>query len=166
MTEKELVLFIEETKGIALAAVKRYLPGELYHLIDDVIQETYLRVYKNSGRIKFISSRGRDNWVYTIAKHETLRIRAAALREDEKIRRFTDSAASGESALDFFEDDINFLRDVISLLPEKYRVVFELLVTGFSEKEVAEKLSIKHGTVKSRIHRGKDLISRNISGSR
>ncbi len=54
------------------------------------------------------------------------------------------------------------MRDVISLLPDKYKAIFELLVLGFSEKEVAEKLSIKVGTVKSRIHRGRELIHRQM----
>lgn len=160
MTEHELFVLIEETKCIVLSAVKRYLPAEMYYSIDDAVQETYLRVHKSIDRMKFTDVRKRNNWIYTIAKHESLRLRRKSIREDARIDRFIDSCEEKSSLMEFMEEDVAVLREIVSLLPEKYRTVFELLVAGFSEKEVSEKLSIKQGTVKSRIHRGKEIIHR------
>ena len=65
-------------------------------------------------------------------------------------------------------DDVNIkkidLKNTISGLPEKYRRVMELVSIGFSEKQIADELSLKKGTVKSRVFRGKFLLQRIISG--
>lgn len=166
MTEHELFILIEDTKASALSAIRRYLPVEMYFAIDDVVQETYLRVYRSAGSLKFKDENSRNNWIYTIAKHEALRMKRKDSRERDKITRLMNQERVSAPVIELIEDDIEFLRGVISLLPEKYRTIFEMLVAGFSEKEVAEKLAIRHGTVKSRIHRGRELIHRNISQRR
>lgn len=162
MKESELAPFIEETKCIVLSAVRKYLPPSLHHSIDDVVQETYLRAYRGIQGKEFRDRPAMMNWLYTIAKNESLRAKERSLREDERTLRLIESIPREEKILDTLSDDIDFLREVISLLPDKYRSIFELLVLGFSEKEVAEKLSIKAGTVKSRIHRGRELIHRQM----
>lgn len=163
MNEKEFVQFVEETKGVVLAAVRRYLSPELAHSIDDVAQETYLRIYRYIARAAFHDDVSRNNWIYTIAKNESLRMVDRSNREDVKIRQFIASMGADEPLSEALTDEIVMIREVISSLPEKYRVVFELLVMGFSERQIAEKLSMKRGTIKSRIHRGKELIFRNLS---
>ncbi len=163
MNEKEFVQFVEETKGIVLAAVRKYLPADLYHSIDDVAQETYLRIYRNMKKAAFPDDGSRNNWIYTIAKNESLRMVDRSNREDVKIRQFIESMGAEVPLGEALTDEIVMIREVISLLPNRYRVVFELLVMGFSERQIAEKLSMKRGTIRSRIHRGKELIFRNLS---
>jgi RNA polymerase sigma-70 factor (ECF subfamily) len=163
MNEKEFVHFVENTKGIVLAAVRKYLPADLYHAIDDVAQETYLRIYRSIKKAAFPEDDSRNNWIYTIAKNESLRMVEKSNREDVRIRQFIESMGADEHIDEVLSDEIVMIREVISSLPDKYRVVFELLVMGFSERQIAEKLSMKRGTIKSRIHRGKELIFRNLS---
>ncbi len=163
MNEAELAVFIEETKSIVLSSIRRYLPPSLHHSIDDVVQETYLRVYRTLPGMKFSDESARKNWLYTIAKNESLRIKSKSYKEDEKTGKLIKSIPERSVLPDFLAEDIEFLKEVISLLPEKYRAVFELVALGFSEKEVAMKLSIKAGTVKSRMHRGRELIYRHIN---
>ena len=50
------------------------------------------------------------------------------------------------------------LNEAVKKLPRKYEDVFDLYVKGFNEKQIAKFLSISRGTVKSRIHRGKEKL--------
>lgn len=164
MTEKEFTRFVEETKGIVLAAVRRYLPFELHHAIDDVVQESYLRIYRNLHKTHFAEPSSKNNWVYTIAKNESLRMADRSSRDTMKVKKFIESLDSDSGrVMDSMTEEVIIIREVISGLPEKYRMVFELLVLGFSEKQISEKLALKQGTIKSRIHRGRELINRTLS---
>ncbi|HON77944.1 MAG TPA: RNA polymerase sigma factor [Spirochaetota bacterium] len=164
MTEKEFTRFVEETKGIVLSAVRRYLSCDLDHAIDDVVQEAYLRIYRNLHKINFTEESSRNNWIYTIAKNESLRMVEKSNRDSVKVKKFIESMEPGsEKVMDAMTEEIIIIREVISGLPEKYRMVFELLVLGFSEKQISEKLALKKGTIKSRIHRGRELINRTLS---
>ena len=50
------------------------------------------------------------------------------------------------------------LKNAIEKLPSKHKPVFKLLYIGLNEREIAEELSLKKGTVKSRISRGKKML--------
>ena len=164
MTEKEFTRFVEETKGIVLSAVRRYLSPDLHHAIDDVVQESYLRIYRNLHKTHFAEPASRNNWIYTIAKNESLRMAERSSRESLKVKKFVASRDPDDGlVVESMTEEIMIIREVISGLPEKYRIVFELLVMGFSEKQISEKLDLKKGTIKSRIHRGRELINRTLS---
>ncbi|MCU0821668.1 MAG: LuxR C-terminal-related transcriptional regulator, partial [Spirochaetes bacterium] len=52
------------------------------------------------------------------------------------------------------------LKNIIKELPQKYRSVIELAALGYSEKEIADRLDIKKGTVKSRASRGREMMQK------
>jgi RNA polymerase sigma factor (sigma-70 family) len=52
------------------------------------------------------------------------------------------------------------LREMINQLPDKYRSVMELVSDGFTVKQIAGKLQIRPGTVKSRSSRAREMILR------
>ncbi len=161
MNEREFYNFVEETKGLVLSAIRKYMASHYYHSIDDVAQETYIRVYKSISKMKFIDEKSRNNWLYTIAKNETLRMLHKLNREEHKLNKAKESMPlDAKNDLQKYNEDIIEMKDVISTLPEKYRSIFELLIQGFTESQIADKLSMKSGTVKSRIHRGRELIIR------
>lgn len=161
MNEQEFYNFVEETKRLVLSAIRRYLPGDYYHSIDDIAQETYLRAYKGLKKINFDSPKSLNNWLYTIAKNETFRMTEKLKKEEIKARKTMESIPEEYDNIQrIFDEEIIELKEIISTLPEKYKSIFELLVLGFSEKQISEKLSVKKGTIKSRIHRGKEIICR------
>ena len=47
--------------------------------------------------------------------------------------------------------DLNDLHDAVCKLPEEYRIPFTMHVSGFKYSEIAERLHLPLGTVKSRI---------------
>lgn len=165
MKEKEFYSFVEDTKRVVLSAVRKYLAKEYYHSIDDVVQETYIRAYKGMKKTGFTDEKSLYNWLFTIAKNEAIRTMERLNREEIKIKKIKESiSAKPGYFLDKFDEEIMEMRDIISTLPEKYKIIFELLVLGFSESQIAEKLSLKRGTIKSRIHRGKEIIHRTSKG--
>jgi RNA polymerase sigma-70 factor (ECF subfamily) len=47
--------------------------------------------------------------------------------------------------------DLKEIRRVVNSLPKEYRIPFSMHVSGFKYREIAEKLNLPLGTVKSRI---------------
>ena len=169
MNDKEFAGIVNTTKPVVLSAIKKYVSAEHYHLIDDVVQETYLRAYRSLIKNSFRGDSSVQTWLYAIARNESLRMMKKVNREEIKLKKKAqkmEELATGKSAEE--QDDTNVkkidLKVTISSLPEKYKSVMELVSLGFSEKQIADELSLKQGTVKSRVFRGKFLLQRIIAG--
>jgi len=157
--ERDFSEIINDTKGIVLSAIEKNLSPRFSHAIDDVAQETYLRAYKSLTADKFRGESALSTWLYTIARNESLRMNKKLAREEEKAQK------SGlylikeqEEAHSRDEEDLDILKNKISLLPEKYRDILSMMTTGKNIKEIAEKLNIRPGTVKSRASRGRKML--------
>ena len=48
--------------------------------------------------------------------------------------------------------DLKEMRRIVNALPKEYRVPFAMYVSGFKYREIADKLNLPLGTVKSRIY--------------
>ncbi len=169
MTDQEFASIVNDTKKVVLSAVEKHLSARFCHAIDDVVQETYIRAYRHLVKNRFRGDSLVSTWMYEIAKNESLRMNARLTREDEKSRKLSaDLPATGAAAEFCFADDegedVERLRTAIGSLPPKYREVLELVSNGHSERQIAERLDIKNGTVKSRLSRGRELLSRAMNG--
>ena len=67
------------------------------------------------------------------------------------------------ASINSFSEKPKLLIQYLKQIPEKYKTILQHYSDGVSEKEIAEKLSIKPGTVKSRSCRGKELLSKMVS---
>lgn len=156
-TDREFKEFIDSTKKIVLHCIAKHLYPRFYHSADDVAQEVYLRAYKSLIAGKFEYRSKLSTWVYTIARNESIRMNGKLMKEEEKRRRFSKTVSLfHEPVTSELEKPISPLLDQ---LPEKYRQVLHYHLNGYSEKEIAQKLSIPAGTVKSRMSRGKNILS-------
>ena len=158
MTEKEFSDLVGSTKKIVLSAVEKHLSSRFYHAIDDIAQESYLRAYRSIVKNKFRGDSKIETWLYSIAKNEALRMNKRLAREEEKFKKSVLAVSYGSGARNRDSDDREMLYDAIDKLPDIYRGVMELVARGFTIKQVASKLDIEVGTVKSRTSRGREAL--------
>jgi RNA polymerase sigma-70 factor (ECF subfamily) len=165
MNDHDFARIVHETKAVVLSAVEKNLADRFHHAIDDVVQETYIRAYRGLVAKSFRGDSALSTWLYTIARNESLRMNSRLAREEEKFKRSVDAfvfesqirADEGDTAP---ADELKALLAAIGLLPEKYRAVMDLVALGLTEKEIAERLAIKTGTVKSRTSRARRLLKK------
>jgi RNA polymerase sigma-70 factor (ECF subfamily) len=130
---------------------------------EDIVQETFLRVYKNKHYYKEIAKF--STWVYTIAgnlaKTELRRRKRRKIFSvsnfvnDERDFDIPDTAHNPEKEVDSsMKDDV--IQRTIEKLPPKFKEVILLRdVQGFAYEEISQILNIPLGTVKSRVNRGR-----------
>lgn len=130
---------------------------------EDIVQETFLRVYKNKHYYKEIAKF--STWVYTIAgnlaKTELRRRKrrkvfsVSNFVNDERDFDIPDTAHNPEKEVDgSMKDDV--IQRTIEKLPPKFKEVILLRdVQGFAYEEISQILNIPLGTVKSRVNRGR-----------
>ena len=121
---------------------------------NDLLQETSLKILDNED--KYAPDTNFKGWTYTIMRNifvnnyrrtvremnlidDTYSINQQSLIEDEEGDRFE------------FAYDMKQLYRVIHSIPEDMKVPFQMFVAGFKYREIAEKLGLPMGTVKSRL---------------
>ena len=120
----------------------------------DLLQETSLKALDNCE--KYTPDTNFKGWMYTIMRNIFINNYRKIVRDQTFVDR-TDNLyhlsqpqdagfESTESAYDTKE-----IRRAVNSLPREYRVPFAMHVSGFKYREIADKLSLPIGTVKSRI---------------
>jgi RNA polymerase sigma-70 factor, ECF subfamily len=123
------------------------------HLAMDLLQETLLRAWRNRGRLP-ADPEIRRKWLYTIAKHVAIdAARARAARPAEiGVTDFEWLVAHGDDMESVVA--VHTIRSALPKLSADHRtVLIELYYRGSSVTEIATRLGIPKGTVKSRAHR-------------
>nr|WP_295973096.1 RNA polymerase sigma factor SigW [uncultured Bacillus sp.] len=142
------------------------------HEAEDIAQEAFIRAYVNiqsfNMNLKF------STWLYRIATNLCIdRIRK------KKPDYYLDAEVAGTEGLTMYshipantslpEDDVESLelqesiQKEISKLPEKYRSVIVLkYIEELSLNEISEILDLPLGTVKTRIHRGREALRKQL----
>jgi RNA polymerase sigma-70 factor (ECF subfamily) len=162
MTDTEFAAIVGRTKKIVLSAVRKHLAVRFSYAIDDVVQETYLRGYRHLVRDLFRNESSIESWLYAIARNESLRMNKKLVREEEKAEKAGERQNENPRE-ELLRDDVEYLNGLIDRLPDKYREVMILKGQGMAEHEIAGRLGINTGTVKSRFSRGKEMLHK-ISG--
>jgi RNA polymerase sigma-70 factor (ECF subfamily) len=132
---------------------------------EDLIQEIFLKVFRSLD--KFNQDADFSTWLGSVARNYCIDHYRASKREKEvmveDLLAFDLAPASSGNPYRALEDRDrrSFLRRGLDLLPGKLReavVLRDLL--GLSYQEMAERLSLPEGTVKSRINRGREELAR------
>ena len=122
---------------------------------NDLLQEPSLKALDNEE--KFEPETNFKGWIYTIMRNLFIN----NYRKQNREQTFVDQTEnlyylnlkqepcypSTESAYDLKE-----LHRIMNRLPREFKVPFSMFVSGFRYREIAEKLCLPLGTVKSRIH--------------
>jgi RNA polymerase sigma-70 factor, ECF subfamily len=148
-----------------------------YEIAVDLSQETFLRVYRNIGRYSNVYQF--STWIYRIATNLAIdEMRYRKRRGRVFYNNIWGNRRSADKELPEFEitdvrrsprDEIlrkesgRVLGDAIRSLPEKYRTAFIMReVQELPYETIAQVLKCSAGTIKSRLHRARDLLQRKL----
>ena len=146
--------------------VSRMLKDRVY--AEDIVQETFVRVYRNRDRYQQIAKF--STWIYTIA----INLTKTELRRQNLRRFFSLSAVSDNGkAFELPDTKINLeksaedsiigekIKDAIEQLPKTFREVIILRdIQELSYEEISKITGVPLGTVKSRVNRGRTRLQK------
>jgi len=143
------------------------------HEAEDIAQEAFVRAYVNIH--SFNQSRKFSTWLYRIATNLCIdRIRKkkpdyfldAELAGTEGLTMYSQIASEGkspDSEVETMELQEIVQREILRL-PDKYRVVIVLrYIDDLSLNEISEVLEMPLGTVKTRIHRAREALRKQLN---
>ena len=132
---------------------------------EDLTQEIFLKVFRSLD--KFNQDADFSTWLSSVARNYCIDHYRASKREREVLVEdlvaFDRAPASSGNPYRALEDRDrrSFLRRGLELLPEKLREAVVLRdLRGLSYQEMADRLHLPEGTVKSRINRGREELAR------
>ena len=121
---------------------------------DDLLQETSLKALDNED--KYTPDTNFKGWMYTIMRNIFINNYRKMVRD----QTFVDQTENlyhlnlpQDSGFESTEGnyDLKEIRKIVNTLPKEYRIPFSMYVSGFKYREIAERLGLPIGTVKSRI---------------
>lgn len=128
------------------------------HEAEDLVQDVFARAMRSIGTVRDSACIGA--WLATVARRRALdfqrrsrRRRTSALDEDRM------EARNGQPG----ELDAADVLAAIQRLPDAYRETLSLrLVEGLTGPEIAERMGMKHGSVRVNLHRGMAMLKRSL----
>jgi len=121
---------------------------------NDLLQETSLKALDNEE--KYTPDTNFKGWMYTIMRNIFINNYRKTVRD----QTFVDQTENlyhlnlpQDSGFESTEGnyDLKEIRRIVHSLPKEYRIPFSMYVSGFKYREIAVKLALPIGTVKSRI---------------
>ena len=131
---------------------------------EDVAQEVFLKAYQNLSTFK--SNSKFYSWLYRIAVNTSLNYINSKEKRNEKEtiseeNCLIDMNISKDNPSDYYQlnELINTLQPLMDNLPDDLRTLIELYeIKDFTYDEISKKLSIPIGTVRSRLHRARNML--------
>jgi RNA polymerase sigma-70 factor, ECF subfamily len=132
----------------------------------DLLQETYLKALTH--RDQYVETNNFKAWTFTIMKNSFIN----EYRKSKRMKTFFDKTKDPflsenlkilheeKPYQDFSYEEIN---NAIELLDDKFKVPFRMSVSGYEYQEIAEILSVKIGTIKSRIFLCRKKLSKMLN---
>lgn len=179
-TDEDLILAFQNGDVSAFEEIVRRYRDPLFNFVvrllgdsffsEDVVQETFLRVYRNRHRYHQVAKF--STWIYTIASN----LAKTELRR-RKVRNFFSISSKGEDEKDYdlVDSSIDIERDVdgvlkgevilkeIHALPFHFREAVLLRdIQDLSYEEISQILNVPLGTVKSRVNRGRSRLQKKL----
>lgn len=131
---------------------------------DDLLQETFIKVYIHIHRYSPEYTFGQ--WVYTIARNtfiDYVRKRQEDMSIDERFASPASNAPNPEESVINLQQRSQ-IDHYLGMLAPRYRRLIEMrFFEEYSYEEIAEKLALPMGTVKTQIHRAREQMCRLIT---
>lgn len=128
---------------------------------NDLLQETYLKALNNED--KYLPDTNFRAWLYTIMRNTFIN----NCRKEVRDQNFADhpdntmqihAEENSTSTLSEYSYDIQEIYRLINAQSDDYRVPFTMHISGFKYREIADKLNLPLGTVKSRIYTTRQIL--------
>jgi RNA polymerase sigma-70 factor (ECF subfamily) len=174
LSDEEVVLRVRAGETSLYELLMRRYNQRLFRVIrsvilddgeaEDVLQDAWVRAYEHLEQFENRASFA--TWVTKIALYESL----ARVRKEKRFKTFEE----GEMSMDRSNADnpeeqtlrnelSEALRSAVDRLPETYRSVFVLRdVEGMSTDETAQCLELSAEAVKTRLHRSRAMLRRDL----
>lgn len=173
-SEQELVLGLKAHSQQAFATLYDKYSGAMLGVIntlvnniddaENLLQDAFVKIWKNIHQ--YDDTKGRlFTWLITICRNTALNF----LRSHENIRKTTiQNAESGVSIPRLItapaETDHIGINNLVGKLDDKHKAVINLIYFwGYTQQEVAEKLNLPLGTVKTRTRTALQLLKAQLS---
>lgn len=136
---------------------------------EDLLQDTTLKALDNEE--KYVDNVNFKGWIFTIMRNifinnyrQTVR-KATVIDQTEDLYHLNVSQDSGLSTPEgsFAVKEIN---EALNSFEEDYRIPFNMYVAGYKYNEIAEKLNLPLGTIKSRIFLARKRLREQLSDYR
>ncbi|MEO1053085.1 MAG: sigma-70 family RNA polymerase sigma factor [Bacteroidota bacterium] len=123
--------------------------------VADVLIEGFMKVFDSLKKFEYRSDQALEAWIKKIMINQCL----GALRKKRKILKVRDEMNVQEVHDQESEIAAEEIIDLIRLLPNGYRAIFNLaVIDGYSHKEIAEILGISESTSRSQLTRARNLL--------
>ena len=141
-----------------------------YELAQDIAQEAFVKAFKNIEKFRGDSSF--YTWIYRIAINTaknflSSKSRKSEIYDDEIMElKLSESAVTSENPENILEAEElrSLMMDAIQDLPDDIRTTLSLReFDGLSYEEIAEVQNCPIGTVRSRIHKGREILDKTFS---
>jgi RNA polymerase sigma-70 factor (ECF subfamily) len=138
-----------------------------YELAQDIAQEAFIKAYKSID--KFRGDSQFYTWIYRIAINTAKNVLSTKARASEVYDNDTtdqllsESATTSENPENILQADQlrSTINNALQSLPEDIRVTLSLReYDGLSYEEIAGVLKCPIGTVRSRIHKGREMLDK------
>lgn len=128
---------------------------------EDIVQEIFFKLYTDKPTFDAVIAL--KSYLYLLTKNQCLNYLKHVRIEQE----YVSSMKERESTTFFFNQIVEqellaLLSEAIQDLPEQTGQVFQLVLEGFDNMEIAEKLNLSIDSVKSHKKRGKQLLKRRL----
>ena len=151
---------LQETSLKALDNEEKYVPdtnfkGWMYTIMRNIFINNYRKIVRDQTFVDQTDTNFKG-WMYTIMRNIFINNYRKIVR-DQTFVDHTDNlyhlSMPQDSGFDSTEGayDMKEIHRIVGLLPKEYRIPFAMHVSGFKYREIAEKLGLPLGTVKSRI---------------
>lgn len=136
---------------------------------NDLLQETSLKALDNEE--KYTAETNFKGWIYTIMRNIFINNYRKAVRDQTYVDQ-TDNLFFLNQNVDLEADstegsyDLKEMHRIVNALPKEYRVPFAMYVSGFKYREIADKLNLPLGTIKSRIYFTRQKLQKELNDFR
>jgi len=155
--ELELIDEIERSRRDALAALMREHEAPLYRLLVvltgdrdvalDCVQDTFTRAYEHLRKGRTVTT----PWLYKVGRNRA--IDEFRRRKREQV----DRDALYDIGIESTAEDMVSLRQAFAALSSDDRAILSLAgIEGLSGEEIAARLGIRHGAVRTRLQRARE----------